>query len=230
MLSITALAVIFIPFMASHAETVTHTYDDLNRLIRAEYSDGTTIIYDYDKLGNRKLKKTLYKPHVLTVQKTGAGSGTIVSAPARINCGSTCTEMFSEGTQVTLTPAPDSGFLFIQWSGGGCSGTGPCIVTMNADTTVAALFQSCPSLPVKTSTGFYSSIQVAYNGAVDGTVIQVQNVTLIENLNANRNVTVTLDGAYTCDYSSKTGTPTTLKGMLTTSSGKLTIGNFILQN
>lgn len=229
MLSITALAVIFIPFMAPHAETVTHTYDDLNRLIRTEYSDGTTIIYDYNELGNRMHKKKLYKPHVLTVQKTGAGSGTIVSAPARINCGPTCTEMFSEGTQVTLTPAPDSGFLFIQWSGGGCSGTGPCVVTMNADTTVAGLFQSCSSLPVKMAGAYYSGIQAAYNAAGNGAVIQVQNVTLVENLNANRTVAVTFDGGYSCDYSGKAGS-TTVQGMITTSSGQVTIGNFILQN
>jgi len=43
---------------------------------------------------------------------------------------------------VTLTAIPDTGKTFVGWSGGGCSGTGACVVTMNADTTVTALFSS----------------------------------------------------------------------------------------
>src|SRR4030043_1784565 len=35
------------------AETVTYEYDDLYRLIRATYSDGTVIEYTYDAAGNR---------------------------------------------------------------------------------------------------------------------------------------------------------------------------------
>jgi YD repeat-containing protein len=35
------------------AETTRYFYDELNRLQRIEYSDGTVIEYDYDKSGNR---------------------------------------------------------------------------------------------------------------------------------------------------------------------------------
>lgn len=35
------------------AQTTTHTYDDLNRLTRTAYTDGTVINYTYDLLGNR---------------------------------------------------------------------------------------------------------------------------------------------------------------------------------
>lgn len=35
------------------AETVTYTYDNLHRLIKVEYDDGTVIEYAYDAVGNR---------------------------------------------------------------------------------------------------------------------------------------------------------------------------------
>ena len=40
---------------------------------------------------------------VLTVSKNGTGTGTVTSNPAGINCGSTCSAGFSNGTMVTLT-------------------------------------------------------------------------------------------------------------------------------
>lgn len=38
------------------AESVNYTYDDLNRLTRAEYGNGTAISYSYDEVGNRTQK------------------------------------------------------------------------------------------------------------------------------------------------------------------------------
>ncbi len=128
--------------MAYAAENVLHFYDHLNRLTESRYSDGTTVTYGYDKLGNRISKKKLYSPHVLTIQKTGLGTGTVLSSPSRINCGLDCSDKFSEGTDISLTAIPDSGSSFSQWSGGGCGGTNPCPLTLTADTTVTALF-SC---------------------------------------------------------------------------------------
>jgi len=78
--------------------------------------------------------------HTLTVKKAGTGSGTVTSSPAGIDCGSTCSAGFEEGTKVTLTAAPASGSTFTGWSGGGCSGSGSCVVTVGADTTVTATF------------------------------------------------------------------------------------------
>ena len=49
-------------------------------------------------------------------------------------------QAFVPGTEVTLTADPAAGYTFTGWSGGGCSGTDPCTVTMNADTTVTATF------------------------------------------------------------------------------------------
>jgi glucose/arabinose dehydrogenase len=76
----------------------------------------------------------------LTVNRTGTGTGTVVSAPASINCGSVCASTFGAGAVVTLTATPAAGSVFTGWSGGGCSGTGTCAVTVAAATTVNATF------------------------------------------------------------------------------------------
>ena len=40
--------------------------------------------------------------------------------------------MFDTNAQVTLTATPASGSTFAGWSGGGCSGTGTCTVTLSS--------------------------------------------------------------------------------------------------
>lgn len=48
---------------------------------------------------------------------------------------------------MTLTATADSGSTFDGWSGGGCSGTGTCIVTLSSDTAVTASFTTQPPPP-----------------------------------------------------------------------------------
>ncbi|GIW24984.1 MAG: hypothetical protein KatS3mg069_1251 [Meiothermus sp.] len=81
----------------------------------------------------------------LTVNKNGTGSGTVTSNPTGINCGATCSASFAQGTTVTLTATPASGSVFAGWSGGGCSGTGSCTVTMSAAQSVTATFNTAPA-------------------------------------------------------------------------------------
>lgn len=169
----------------------------------------------------------IFSRPVLSLIKTGEGTGTVTSTPSGINCGSSCSIAYNLGTSVTLTAAPSPGSFFTGWSGGGCSGLGSCTVTMNSDTTVGAIFQSCSNSPARIGNVFYPSIQAAYGAASDGAIIQSQNVTLINDFIANRAIAVTLDGGYRCDYQIKTGT-TNLKGMITTSSGVTTIKDFVL--
>ena len=40
------------------AETINYTYDDMHRLLGAQYGDGTSVAYVYDNLGNRLIKTT----------------------------------------------------------------------------------------------------------------------------------------------------------------------------
>lgn len=76
----------------------------------------------------------------LTVNKTGAGSGTITSNIVGINCPGDCTEYYGGGTVVILTQTPAPGSSFGGWTGGGCSGTGICTITMNSAINVTAPF------------------------------------------------------------------------------------------
>ncbi len=77
----------------------------------------------------------------LTVTRTGTGTGTVTSTPSGINCGAVCSASYPSGTAVTLIAAAAvRGSRFSGWSGGGCSGTSNCVVTLNADTTTTATF------------------------------------------------------------------------------------------
>jgi hypothetical protein len=75
----------------------------------------------------------------LTVTLAGTGLGTVTSAPAGINCPADCSEGYNFGTAVTLTPAATAGSTFTGWSGA-CTGTGACVVTVNAASAVTATF------------------------------------------------------------------------------------------
>jgi Ca2+-binding RTX toxin-like protein len=77
---------------------------------------------------------------VLTVNKTGTGSGSVTSSPAGISCGADCTETYDNSTSVTLTAAAATGSSFTGWSGAGCSGAGTCTVAMTQARGVTATF------------------------------------------------------------------------------------------
>jgi hypothetical protein len=83
---------------------------------------------------------SLNQIHSVTITKSGTGYGRITGSPSGIDCGSVCSSAYNQGTVVTLTATPENGCIFTGWSGGGCSGTGPCITTLNADITIAATF------------------------------------------------------------------------------------------
>lgn len=73
----------------------------------------------------------------VTVSPVGTGSGTVTSTPAGINCGATCSGNFQDGTIVTFAATPNSGSTFTGWSGGGCTGVGPCVVSTAATVTAS---------------------------------------------------------------------------------------------
>jgi Divergent InlB B-repeat domain len=79
---------------------------------------------------------------------TGNGAGAVTSAPGGIDCGANCTATYESGTAVVLTAQPSAGSAFAGWSGGGCTGTGPCTVVMDADRAVTATFTAGVRLTV----------------------------------------------------------------------------------
>jgi len=72
------------------------------------------------------------------------GNGTVTSNPAGINCTTgnqgTCQKTFSQGTQVTLTANPATGYQFGSWAGCDSANGNQCTVTMNANKNVTATF------------------------------------------------------------------------------------------
>ncbi len=76
---------------------------------------------------------------LLTVTKTGSGTGLVTSTPAGIDCGATCTAFFYYTTPVTLTPAADTGSQFMGW--GGIPDCWDGALTVAAPTTCTALFE-----------------------------------------------------------------------------------------
>lgn len=74
---------------------------------------------------------------VLAVSRSGDGSGSVTSAPAGIDCGSTCSTVMAGA--VTLTATPAAGSRFLGWTGA-CGGTATCELTGDAAANVNAVF------------------------------------------------------------------------------------------
>ena len=101
----------------------------------------------------------------LTVSKSGTGSGTVTGTG--INCGADCSEPYTSGTSVVLTAAAASGSTFAGWSGGGCTGTGTCTVSMSAATTVTASFNPASGFALTVSV----AVQATSGGSASGRVV-----------------------------------------------------------
>lgn len=87
------------------------------------------------------IKPLFVNNRTLTVQKTGSGQGTVVSALNVINCGPTCSASAPAGTTFLLTATPAAGSVFTGWTG--CTSVNAqnqCAVVLNSNTTVTANF------------------------------------------------------------------------------------------
>lgn len=104
---------------------------------------------------------------IVTVTKSGNGTGRVVSSPAAIDCGSACgsaSAKFLDGSQVSFTATPGANQLFSGWTSG-CSGSAnPCTITLAANVTVTASFLDLPP-PTVTS--------VSPGQGVAGTVVTI---------------------------------------------------------
>jgi hypothetical protein len=81
----------------------------------------------------------------LTVTRAGSGTGTVTSSPPGIDCGQDCAESYAGGTVVTLAAAAGPGSAFSAWSGSGCAGVQPCVLTGNTAVLVTATFVATPA-------------------------------------------------------------------------------------
>lgn len=83
---------------------------------------------------------------VLTIEMSGSGHGLVFISPSDTICESTCSETYTEGSQVFLSAAATTGSMFLGWSGAGCSGIWICAVTLSADMDVTASFEATGTL------------------------------------------------------------------------------------
>ena len=125
--------------------------------------------------------------NILSITKSGTGSGTVTSNPAGINCGSTCSASYSYGTSVTLTVSPSAGSTFTGWSGA-CSGTGFCELVMTTNRSVSAGFSQIPFNYSLSNSGTSSVTKSSGNVYTQNTIAKTYVA------GATRSVTLSLAG------------------------------------
>jgi uncharacterized repeat protein (TIGR01451 family) len=131
---------------------------------------------------------------MLTVARSGAGSGSVSSDVGGIDCGSTCSASYATGSQVTLTATPATGSAFAGWSGGSCQGSGStCLVTVSSDTTVTATFVVAQTVSLTSvSTDFPSPIGLDYSETLNKLIMSVN----YSNGSPNNFDAISADGTY----------------------------------
>lgn len=143
----------------------------------------------------------------VTVSSNNGGGGSVHSVPAGIACtaGNTCSATFTNNESVTLHASSDSVSIFDGWVNG-CTGTGDCVLTMDADKTVGAGFTLASPLRIlRTPSVPYVSLQAAYDQTGAQDVIEMREGVLTGPLTADRPVSVILKGGFSPTYTSRPG-------------------------
>jgi hypothetical protein len=120
----------------------------------------------------------------LTINKTGSGDGSF-----ECDSGSgfgACAPSYLEHTTITIKAVPDSHSSFGGWSGGGCSGSGNCVISnIAANTTVTGTFSLIQRTLTINKTGSGNGSYECDSGSgfgacaasyVDGTTITIRAV------------------------------------------------------
>ena len=208
-------AFIFLSFIASFAATTTYQYDDVNRVIRVERGTKTLV-----PVANFSASPTTGSAP-LTVNFTDLSTHNPTSWQWDFGDSSTSSEQ--NPSHIYASQGSYTVSLTVSNANGSNTKTVTNCITVNA----------CPHLVriVRGTPVYFSTLQDAYNAANNGEVIQSVGTRFTEDLlQINKNITVTLDGGYDCQYATNSGM-TFLKGMIQTTStgGTLTIKNFVIE-
>ena len=129
MKKIVYLSVFMFAVLQTFAQT--YTYDNLNRLKKVVYENGTTVTYNYDALGNRLSKKvtgaTGIHDFTVTVTASPDEGGTVLGGGS-----------YPNGTVIELIAAPNDGYDFVAWNDGVTDN--PRYVTITHNMSFTALF------------------------------------------------------------------------------------------
>lgn len=102
------LALLFSGISSQAKTTVSYSYDNLNRVTQASYSNGTQIQYTYDALGNRTQDIRTVPSYVISLSANPTVGGNLTGAGTYQN-GQTC----------TLSATTNSGYTFSNWTENG---------------------------------------------------------------------------------------------------------------
>lgn len=116
--------------------------------IQFEDQNGNQAIHELNSVVVLQSELTNYQ---LTVSKTGAGAGTVTSAPAAIDCGSICSASLAQSSSITLTATPDSQSVFVGWQGPCSDSSSQCQFSLQQNTAVHARFEPKTLTPQLTS-------------------------------------------------------------------------------
>ena len=124
-------------FAMTQAFPQTYTYDNLNRLTKVVYNNGTTITYTFDALGNRTSKKVIgstVNTYTITTSVIPAGSGTVTGGGKYIN-----------GATAELQAIANAGYEFSAWNDG--TTINPRTITVTRDMNFTAQFVESSEKP-----------------------------------------------------------------------------------
>lgn len=124
-------------------------------------------------------------PVFSTLTVSPLSNGTVASDPVGIQCGTTCVATFENGTAVTLSPLPNSGFTFSGWSGACVNKVGPCKLAINGNTSVQATF--APQLSPTSQVPTVSMSALPTRVAVGGTATVSWNASNVDSCAITRN-------------------------------------------
>lgn len=168
----------------------------------------------------------LLPDYTVTLSFAGNGSGIVTSLPAGIQCNTACSGTFNAFFPVQLSAAAAPYMVFSGW-GGGCSGTAGCLLDLQGNVSVTATFleDRAHSVYVPGGTpgsGYYSTLQAAYDATPDGSAVWAWGVIYAENLDCAAIKDVTIMGGFDQGYATQVGI-TVLEGTLTVGNGSVTV-------
>ncbi|MBI5674450.1 MAG: RHS repeat protein [Nitrospirae bacterium] len=162
----------------------------------------------------------------VTALSGGTGIIKIATAEATVFVIGDDSPIRSMPVSVSMGHMPDGSILFshqvsVEWY---------AVVNATILSIPVSVARICPNPPVRIAgRSSYSTLQDAYDAALNGDIIQAQKGPFTGTLNINRDISVTLHGGYDCDFTA-ISSKTMLIGHMTKSSGTFKIGNFILKN
>jgi YD repeat-containing protein len=109
LISLVVISLIVVSFHTSYTDTTNYIYDELNRLIRVEYEDGTIVEYTYDAAGNRLAKRppdTTPPTGTITIN-SGDPTTNNPAVTLTLTCSDNivCSQMQFSNDNVTYSPA-----------------------------------------------------------------------------------------------------------------------------